>query len=676
MKCASSVPCLQSQLCSPAFPAVLFVLGFLTVVLTALAIALRHPRSTPSPMRSWKPRWRSLGEPHIPPEYVLIKESLQFYEMLGPRGSGEGPDNGEGGFGGFGDRSAIRDLEDFSVRTLYDKLEDQNLHLASQLAKHRTDIMVFYQGVHQKIQSLVDLVQSLDVEQLKGLERAKLSMETTPQGSVSPTKEIQQEDETIPAKVPGGLQAMGYSGAEWQEATKLMKVLGMLLRKHHGGKTVKPERAPGHDGTVGFGPATREPVGVQQRYQDTGSLQQHVLSSGKRTSVSSHGLDDQGLDQQAPKSSVLACLAELEVEALVAASPLARTLHEIKQALEASQQPPHPLPSPGAVLDDGRPSGPQVVSADLASLSPRHFVVYRFGCTVTRLLGKTFSFPAIVLLLAREVPKQGPVQAGVPFARDSYYDADNRFLYILSSHLENAGGFIAVLLNAMAQIKAGPKGTTPANAGFWKELNTAIAALGNAFFQCSWGAAETAEKHQFGNGPLNTAGWPKWVIPLVSSMIPRVQCYRAFQLQAEIRNIMESSEQKREEEEEEVGSDEKKKQEGDPSGREAKVAELEQMLDALNEDFFQLTVQALAIQKEEERLNLEFQACEEPYASSCDLHGEKTEDFSEQLESWAAVRDQALLLEIERSFVVQRIKDVESELACLLKIRNGHPLST
>nr|DBA16528.1 TPA: hypothetical protein GDO54_003912 [Pyxicephalus adspersus] len=141
---------------------VLLLLFIVMVVLLIITVLLRPSLHMPSPMKNWKPRWRSLGEPYIPPEYVLTRDSLQFYETVGCRGSGEVFDIGRKEITyGLDERNTIRVLEDFSVRTLFDKLEDQTLHLTSQLGRHRNETLSFYKAFIQRIQLLKDNLRRL-----------------------------------------------------------------------------------------------------------------------------------------------------------------------------------------------------------------------------------------------------------------------------------------------------------------------------------------------------------------------------------------------------------------------------------------------------------------------------------------------------------------------------------
>ena len=70
-------------------------------------------------------------------------------------------------------------LEEFNVRVLFDKLEDQNLHLASQLARHQDDVRNFYNKICAQNEELKDMLNNLDMDKLDKIEkeRAKLASE-------------------------------------------------------------------------------------------------------------------------------------------------------------------------------------------------------------------------------------------------------------------------------------------------------------------------------------------------------------------------------------------------------------------------------------------------------------------------------------------------------------------
>ncbi|XP_039112867.1 uncharacterized protein LOC120248569 [Hyaena hyaena] len=149
---------------------VLLAVGSATVLLTGLGLVLRPSLAQACPVRAWKPQWRGLGEPHVPAEYVPLRDSLLFYEDLGPQFSREGADSEEKAVTwDTGEPLSLETLEDFSVRTLYDKLEDQSLHVAAQLSKHRSEALAFYRGASQQLQGLQDFLQHLGTTERQAL---------------------------------------------------------------------------------------------------------------------------------------------------------------------------------------------------------------------------------------------------------------------------------------------------------------------------------------------------------------------------------------------------------------------------------------------------------------------------------------------------------------------------
>ena len=113
-------------------------------------------------IRAVQPKYRSLGAPIpvVPIPGIDDNPSL----LLGPRGAPEGAADFDSFVPTIGSGKGL--LENFSVRTLYDKLEDQSLHMTSQLARHQSDLRGFYDRICQQTEGLKQMLQSLDVSVL------------------------------------------------------------------------------------------------------------------------------------------------------------------------------------------------------------------------------------------------------------------------------------------------------------------------------------------------------------------------------------------------------------------------------------------------------------------------------------------------------------------------------
>ncbi|XP_069077430.1 uncharacterized protein [Pleurodeles waltl] len=208
---------------------------------------------------------------------------------------------------------------------------------------------------------------------------------------------------------------------------------------------------------------------------------------------------------QAP-CAMMTLATEAELERWIACSHLSRTLMDIKQALDAlPNDPVEPVngradPVGNACISefeiDTQISEPwwrdenvtslesdDLSPVDLDTLTPYEFVVYRFGCEIIRILCRSYCQSPPVLLLPERIPYENMNVA------DSYYDTNNRYLYIQRKHLENVGKFVLIIVHSLARIQVELSGTSD-HPDFIKKLNEAIRMLALQLFQSSNRSAE------------------------------------------------------------------------------------------------------------------------------------------------------------------------------------------
>lgn len=140
------------------FTIILLILGLLVFS----AIWSRQDR-TLSPWQNWKPKYLAVDLPYILPQLSAknIKHNLADEEVA----------NDECG-----------NVEEMTSKELYDRLEDQNLQIASQMQQHQSQLQEYFANMSKeadKLQQLIDKVQNADGTNQTTPESSHLTSQTT-----------------------------------------------------------------------------------------------------------------------------------------------------------------------------------------------------------------------------------------------------------------------------------------------------------------------------------------------------------------------------------------------------------------------------------------------------------------------------------------------------------------
>ncbi|XP_069038919.1 neurogenic locus notch homolog protein 3 isoform X1 [Lepisosteus oculatus] len=608
----------------PDWSAIAGVLGFLAlvvVVLTTSALVLKPAHTHLNPLRKYRPKWRSLGEPSIPAGYICSGGSWESPTTPGTRVVGEGAEAEEPAVFKGEVRKGPRELEDFNVKTLYDKLEDQTLYLTSQLSKHRRDTQEFYKNICQQIDTAKEIVEQLSSTELTQLGKAL--------GAGSPSGD--------------GVKTTNRSSTD-------------------------PEGQPLTDSSVQLMEAVlRALEGVAFRVDCENTLLQHLTkersqAESRNCKAFQESLYNSSLDVFDPKRtpgpepfppssagqlpSAAPGVSERDLGDLLALTPLSRTLQQIQESLQSCSCLEKVFPAQPVPEVPGEPTGADLVPADVSELPPRHFAVFLFGCHALRLLTSTCGFPPVTLLLAQAVPSRTRERPGPESycCGDFYYDRTNQILYLRKAKLDSAGEFIAILLHSMAFIASGTE-----TREFMRAFHQAVSAISTALFYSHCDITEETTKRNKPREKWHRAA-PTFREDFFAMKVPpdarftqerlaeRLNRFKCFRLYQHLKDMKQDAE----------------KETVPTQGDKVLQAEsIEHEIDGLNELFLQVTTQLQKQAEHSKHLEEQLRDQEEPALG----------EMEEVLRALASSRSEALVLEMKRRCLSQRLEEAHSRLA-------------
>ncbi|XP_030007196.1 uncharacterized protein LOC115431086 [Sphaeramia orbicularis] len=591
---------------------ILSLLLVLVVVLTTTVLVLRPGKTKLISHWRNKPKWRSLGEPFCPVECACSVDSPAASGLgvhLGSRGVGEGAEAEEPAISKGGSVSGRCDLEEFNVKTLYDKLEDQNLHIASQLARHRKDTQEFYRNICQQTEALKNIFENMDTKKLMLLKDLLVhnAMRDKPSNSSAEERDTQAE------------ASASLLGAVLRSAEALLCKLT--------GDTWQNQDLPGPP-YCHTGPPDARDVDPNMCYTQFSSMH---MNKGEALP-----------HEQVHLPSTAPCLSDHDLSKLVSITPLFKILQEIQQSLQnlnTTESCLHNSTETQQTTECSVQETPELIPTPLDSLSPQHSAVFLFGCQVMQLLANCPLFPSVLLLLAKSVPVcSSPNETLLTHCSgDFYFDATNQILYLSEEKLQHVGYFISTILQSMAQVAAGSKPQS-----FMKALHEAISVLSLQLFKLSFkGISESkldASEEQYGalieeflNIRVPTEA--QFTEHLLAS---RLQKYKYLKLEQLILNLKQNSA-----EDKEKGLS--------PKGTPIQMSCIQEEIDSMNESFLQLSMQ---LQK-----RAQMSTWQKERANSGTHSVRATPTTMPSLS-----RNGTILLELKRRYVSQRLNELQITL--------------
>ncbi|XP_067364271.1 uncharacterized protein si:ch211-286b4.4 [Channa argus] len=600
---------------------ILSLLVVAVVVLTTTVLVLQPSKAKLVSQWKTKPKWRSLGEPFCPVECVCNKDSIAAPSMggiLGIRGVGEGAEAEEPSISKGGIVSGHRDLEEFNVKTLYDKLEDQNLHIASQLARHRKDTQEFYRNICEQTEKLKNVFENMDYKKLSLLKELLVHKAMRDNG-IGVEKNAEAEVSiSLLGDVLRSVEALLFrlAGDAWQN----LDLPG-------------PSYCP-------TGPHDARECEPQAGYAQPGDTNMCYIQFPSMTKAEALPHEPVHIQTAAP------CLSDHDLSKLVTISPLFKTLQDIQQALQnltttEPSQHLHDAAMEHSVQD--RHDGQLILTA-LDSLSPHHSAVYLFGCQVMQLLANCSLFPSVLLLLAKSIPTSSPssscIDALLPHCSgDFYFDVTNQILYVSEAKIQHVGHFIAIILQSMAYIASASKPQS-----FVQALHEAISSLSLQLFSLSfkWSTAESKVDASEGLHGALVEEFLNIRVPTEAQftehlLASRLEKYKYFKLDQLISKLKRSS-------------NENSSTGFAPKGTPIEMSYIEEEIDRMNESFLQLSMQ---LQKRAQMSTLQ----KEREESAGNDSARATPTSMPRLN-----RNGTILLELKRRYVSQRLNELQITL--------------